>query len=361
MKKILFISHSLGSGGAERQMTTIACILKEMGYHIEFLCFLDDNFYEYILLKNDIMVNRIISSNNLKLLFASRKFIRSKKFDVVISFLEAANFINNFSALGGKTWRVITGERSSMETTFHSFKNKILCYFQRYSNAIVCNSDNARKKWESYYPKYGNKLKVIYNTVTLQPIHSVYIPKRNGKLNIVIAASYQYLKNPIGIIKALNLLTSSQQDMIHVDWYGNNLSENCAKVYAECCKLIGEYNLSDVITLNGAISSIQDRMNEADMVALLSKVEGLPNVICEAMKLGKPIIMSYVSDYDRLVDSSNGYLVDWNDCEGIKNIFIEAIGLTDAQLYELGKNSKEKSEKLFSRQNIINQWITLFK
>ena len=359
MKKILFISPSLESGGSERQMTTMACLLKERGYYVEFLCFLQNNFYEPLLKKNDIIVNRIISSNNISLMFAARRFIRNKKFDVVISFLEGANFINNFSSLGGKTWKVITGERNSKEATFRNLKNHIFCFFQRYADTIVCNSENAKQMWIKHYPQYEDKLKVIYNTVTLQPITSTYIPKKNGKLNIVIAASYQYLKNPIGVIKALNLLTLSQRQVIHIDWFGNASSKGSSKVYSDCCELIKRYELSDVISLNEATSSIQDRMNEADMVALLSSVEGLPNAICEGLTIGKPIIMSYVSDFNRLVDCSNGYLVDWNDYEGIKNVFVKASELTVEQLLELGKHSKEIAENLFSKQNTINQWISL--
>ena len=359
MKRILFISPSLGSGGSERQMTTMACLLKELGYHVEFLCFLEENFYEFLLHKHNIKVNRITASNNLTLMFAARKFIRRTKFDISISFLEGANFINIFSSLGGKTWKVITGERNSKESTFNGIKNKIFCFFQRYADIIVCNSENAKRMWINHFPYYEGKLKVIYNTITIQPINSTYTPKRNGKINIVIAASYQYLKNPIGVIKSLNLLSQSQRLKIHIDWYGNTASKGCSKVYSEGCELIEEYSLTDVITLNNASSSIQNKMNNADFVALLSKVEGLPNAICEALTIGKPVIMSRMSDFAKLVDGSNGYLVDWDDYEGIKNVFIKASELNVNELLAMGKHSKEISEKLFSKQKTIDQWITL--
>ena len=165
MKKILFISPSLGSGGAERQMTTMACILKEMGYIVEFLCFLQDDFYEHILKKSGVRVNRIKKSNNISLMFAARKFICSNKFDVTISFLEGANFINIFSSLGNKQRKVITGMRNSDESIFYNFKNRIFCFFQRYADFIVCNSENAKQMWIKHYPQYEYKLKVIYNTI----------------------------------------------------------------------------------------------------------------------------------------------------------------------------------------------------
>ena len=51
MKKILFVSPNLGNGGggAERQIVTVACLLKNSGYEVEFLCYCDGDFYYYIL------------------------------------------------------------------------------------------------------------------------------------------------------------------------------------------------------------------------------------------------------------------------------------------------------------------------
>jgi glycosyltransferase involved in cell wall biosynthesis len=41
-------------------------------------------------------------------------------------------------------------------------------------------------------------------------------------------------------------------------------------------------------------------MYESDVVALVSKLEGLPNTVCEGMALGKPIIMTRVFRYIKI-------------------------------------------------------------
>lgn len=50
-KRILFLTGKLSAGGAERQMTTIACLLKDREYNIEFYCFResDDSFSSEII------------------------------------------------------------------------------------------------------------------------------------------------------------------------------------------------------------------------------------------------------------------------------------------------------------------------
>lgn len=358
-KKVLFLSPNLGrgGGGAERQIVTVACLLKEAGCDVEFLCYADGDFYAHILNDKQIPIRWLIYPNYFSRLFGVRRFIRKGNYNAVISFLETPNFLNNFAAVGGKKWKVITGERSAQERTFLSRKGKIFCWFQRYADYIVCNSENARKMWMKHYPAYEKNLKTVYNNVTLQPVTSKYVPKKDGKLHIIVAASYLDVKNPFGLVKALSMMTDDEKCMIHVDWYGKN-DDHRKVVYDEMNKQIMEYSLHN-ISLHPAIENIQDKMNEADIVAIFSKYEGLPNAICEGMMLGKPIIMTRISDYAVLVDESNGFLCDWNKPETIKDALVQAMCSSRENLLEMGRASKSRAERLFSAKSIKNKWMSL--
>lgn len=57
MKKILFLSGNLSSGGAERQMVTIAILLSKKGYDVEFACYGEGDFYSYLLEKEKIKIH----------------------------------------------------------------------------------------------------------------------------------------------------------------------------------------------------------------------------------------------------------------------------------------------------------------
>lgn len=362
--KVLFLSPNLGreGGGAERQIVTVGCLLKDAGFDVEYLYYADGDFYAPILEEKQIPIKCKLLPNYLKRMFYVRTFIRKGNYDAVISFLETPNFLNNFAAVGGKSWKVITGERSAQKRTFLSRKGKIFCWFQRYADYIVCNSDNAKKLWITYYPQYENKLVTIYNNVTLRSVSSSYIPKRDGRVHIVVAASYQNVKNAIGLVNALALLNEQERGKIHVDWYGKKvIATTGTKEYDDACNAIEKNGLQDVITLHEGTTEIHDRMNEADAVGLFSKYEGLPNAICEGMMLGKPIVMTRVSDYATLIDDSNGFLCDWDSSETIKNALLRLINLRKDELLEKGENSKIRAERLFSENRIIKQWIKLIK
>ena len=62
-------------------------------------------------------------------------------------------------------------------------------------------------------------------------------------------------------------------------------------------------NFNSSIFLYERNKDVDNIMNNTYFIGLFSEFEGFQNVICEGMMLGKPIIMSRVSDYKDLVDS----------------------------------------------------------
>ena len=356
--KILFLIDSLGSGGAQRQMVTIASLLKDQGADVEVLCYHQDSFFIEPLNKVDIRVHWVIVTHPIVRILKIRSFIRKGNYNAVISFLDTPDLLNCLAAVGGRHWKVITSERSAKEENFHTFRGKLIGWMKGYSDAIVCNSENARNLWLKYYPHYKNKLEVIYNMVTLPKITSIYIPHKDGKTHMLVAASYQYLKNPINVIEAVNLLDEDLKEKLKIDWYGRKeATDSDTRAFDDACFLVEKYCLQNIFRLNEAVSDVVNRMHEADVVGLFSRLEGLPNVICEAMLLSKPVVMSRVSDYQTLVDSNNGVLCDWNDIFSIKEALEILLECSEEELVSLGKNSNKKAEILFGKEKITNQWI----
>lgn len=356
MKRILFISPRLEQGGAERQSVTIAILLKKKGYDVEFLCYSYGDFFEKYLNKENIPVYWLQHNYFMRLLVCTW-FIHRGRYDVVISFLPTPSFINGFSSIFFKRWKVITGERSSVVCKPHSLLQRISAWLRRNSDYIICNSNNARILWEKQFPMYKTKLKTIYNAVTLSPVNSKYTPLASGKLHICIAATVSDVKNPIGLINALIEMTNSERDKIIIDWYGKKDAQiGDTTVYEEVRYLLECHKLKETIRLFDATNDISEKMMKSDFVALFSKHEGLPNAICEGMMLGKPIIMTRVSDYNTLVEG-NGLLCDWDCIESIKSVLLKAASLSSDDILRMGSLSRQKAILLFSEDKILKDWI----
>lgn len=360
-KKIVLFIDNMGSGGAQRQVVNIAILLQKSGYCVRVLVYQHIPFYNSILDRYKIPIDLVKSSSNISRIIKIRKYLKKCMPDVVIAFMETPCFIACLSKIGLVKWKLITTERSAKLATFTSRRNRFYNLFERLSDAKVGNSENAIKLWRKYYPQYSEKYLVIYNVISV-PEEYINLKKKylsSGKLQILVAASYQELKNPIRVIEALKLIPKDIRKKIQIDWYGRaEVTTGNTEIYDKAFQLINRYNLSDCINLHGETDEIYRLMAESDVIGIFSTVEGLPNTICEAMVIGRPVIMSKVSDYNVLV-SDNGVLCDPINIESIKAAIEKMISLSANELECLGRASKRKADKLFSEEVIAKQWMKL--
>lgn len=361
MKRVLFLVADLCSRGAEHQMVTIATIMKKDGIDVSFFCYHTNNFFEQQLKDNGIPVTWKRLPNTMQRLFYVRRFIRKGHFDAVISFLQTDNLLNCFASLGSKRWKVITGERSSKESLLTSRRGRIISTFMRKANYIVCNSENARRMWLKHYPEYADKLRVIYNHVLLPETSNKYVLREGGKIHIIVAGAYSKVKNPVRLVEAISMLSEAERSALQIDWYGKmNANEEATKIQEDCVKMVKQHNLSDCLVFHDAVKDIAQRMRSSDVVAIFSLWEGLPNSICEAMALGKPVLMTRISDYATLVDG-NGLTCDPLDAHSISEALCEVVSWDENDLITKGQRSLELANELFSGDKILGSWKALFE
>lgn len=370
MKRVLFLTDTLGSGGAERQIVTIASLLKERGYNVGVICVTGRGFYSELLdekglktfyLRSIPCKNKIRRIRNyLSRLKQIRKCVKDFNCKTLIAFLGEDGLASpNIEAVIISFFtpgcNVIVGKRNNYDIRKRSvFVNKL----EARAKYIVSNSQSGINQFLAMFPGKKEKMRVIYNIVEIPPINVTYIPKQEGKLHIVVAASIRPVKNTLGLIKGCALLDIDYRKRLQIDWYGGVAPFQA--YYDESVSLIKKNHLEDCIHFHQPIDSISKVMALSDMVALFSESEGLPNAICEAMMLGKPVIMTRCSDYDVLVtDNMNGFLCDWSSPESISKAIQEAIDTDKNKLLEMGRSSKDRAISLFSKDACMRQWLDL--
>ena len=206
--------------------------------------------------------------------------------------------------------------------------------------------------WEEHYPQYKDKYSVIYNYIEIPEafLDDDHRYLSDGKLKISVAASYQELKNPIRVIEAVSSLSDEERARLEINWYGRiEVTTGNRATYDRAVQMIRERQLEDCIHLYPETKEIYDIMHKSDVVGLFSTVEGLPNAICEAMIIGRPIVMTRVSDYSVLV-RDNGLLCDFDSTDSIKEALVELLRMSprnkakEVQVYTLfGLPSREAS------------------
>ena len=355
---ILCFIDCLGSGGAQRQLVNLALALKEKGHNVSFLTYYKSEFYLPILQENNIAVTNIESSSYLKRVIDCRKHIRNGNYDAVISFLETPSFIAEVSSFPFRKWKLVVGERSAAPKILKTIRGRIFRLMHVFSDFVVSNSNTNRKlvkKANPFLPNRKNKtIYNIYNFNVLDPAKFKQEKPEDGKFHIVVAASHQRLKNLKNLAIAISLLDGNLRNRLVIDWYGRQ-DKDC---YNENLEIVRQLKLEDTIKFYPPTLDIYQNMVNADAVGLFSIYEGLSNTVCEAMCLGKPVITTDVSDNKEILECEE-LISEATSPESIKCSLEYILSLSSEELEEIGAKNKEKAHLLFSKETIVNSYISL--
>lgn len=357
--KILCVIDSLGSGGAQRQLVNLALAFKDKGHEVSFLVYHSEPFYYATLKEHGIDILEVIEPSYIKRLLKMRRVIRNGKYDSVLSFLEAANFICEVSGLPFRKWRLVVGERSANPAILKSFKLRFYRFFHIFADVVVANSYENIKLVKKVNPFLSDKkMQVIYNLIDFekwQPKSKNYVFRKNGKFNLIVVASHQYLKNLAGLVEAVNLLSDEEKSHLVINWYGGDRQDN-SKI--DALESINQYGLNDIFNFHEATLDIASRVNEADALGLFSFYEGLPNVVCEAMVNAKPVIASNVSDINLLLKEN--MIFDANSANSIAERIKQLLALDEDSLDLISSENKKKALALFDRNYITKSYLKAF-
>ena len=356
--KILCVIDSLGSGGAQRQLVSLAIAFKEKGHEVSFLVYHFESFYYETLNEHGILVIEVIESNYIKRLLKMRKAIRAGSYDSVLSFLEAANFISTISGFPFRKWYLVVGERSSNPAILKSFKLKFFRFFHLFTDTVVANSYENINLIKKVNPLLSDKkLNVIYNLIDFdrwKPKPTNYEFRKDRKFNLIVVASHQYLKNLNGLVEAINLLDDNEKSQITVNWYGGERQDDSK---AKALEKIEKYNLTDVFNFHEPTINITSRVNAADALGLFSFYEGLPNVVCEAMVNAKPVVSSNVSDIGLLLEDN--FIFDPNSEVELSLVLKKLLSLTESDCNSIGFRNRIKALSLFEYNKIVDGYLKL--
>jgi glycosyltransferase involved in cell wall biosynthesis len=110
-------------------------------------------------------------------------------------------------------------------------------------------------------------------------------------------------KDPMTFIRAAKILINKKQNVRFIIIGDGPLREKCST-------LIKENGLEKKVIMLGKRKDARELLVDFDIFVLLSKWEGLPITIIEAMLAGKPVVASDVGGVSELVsDGGNGYLL----------------------------------------------------
>jgi glycosyltransferase involved in cell wall biosynthesis len=168
-------------------------------------------------------------------------------------------------------------------------------------------------------------------------------------------ANYEHWKNPL---LPARWLISDKLTPVDLHWYGNSASDSM-RVNFDAAKQL-ELSLDGRIHYHSAPVDSAEAYKTADFVFLPSLFEGCPNVICEAMACGLPVLCSRVSDNPEIVkEGVNGFLFDPKEPQAFGAAVKKLLQLSPEERHVMGVRNAIKARECFSPIAFAESWNAL--
>ncbi|MCX7842203.1 MAG: glycosyltransferase family 4 protein [Clostridia bacterium] len=294
-------------------------------------------------------------------LFRLIRIIKEEKVDIVHCHSSKAGLLGRLSArLCGVRKIIYTVHGWSYILCQNKFLQAVLVLIEIFAASLSSNIITVSSADEiiayKWLKRYKAKISKICNGINLQIENSILRKSLNiepNKTIIGITARLCEEKQPLYIIDIFSEILKKNKDLIFI-WIGDGpLKERClyeVKNLGIGAQFIFLGNREDVASLIG----------DFDAFVLLSKWEGLPLSVIEAMFAGLPIIANDVGGVSELVrDKVNGLLIKNNDKNDIIKR-IEELVLNKALMKEYGLKSKELAMQYFTEDKMVKEYEKIY-
>jgi len=386
-KKILFLIHTLGAGGAERVLVNLVNNMSD-NYDVTLMTVIDTGVFKKDLNKNityktmfkipfkkekndtnkkatkDQSGSLLNGTSKIKKLAAKSysllwKFMPVKllyklkvkeKYDIEVAFLEGicAKIISGSNQDSKKySWIHvdIINEKKS-DHVFRNLKVQKKCYEN--FDKIVCVSEQVRKQFIKKLEFDSKKVCVKHNAINEKEIKEKSLEKVDdlykGNFEMVTVGR---LSSQKGYDRLVRIVKKLKDDgfKFHVSIIGVGPKE------AELKEYVSKNNLEDYIEFKGFKKNPYPYMKNADLFVCSSRAEGFSTVACEATILGLPIITTDCSGMRELLGNSEYGIITKNDekslYKGLKKL------LEEKKEYNKYKKQILKIQDRFNIQNSV--------
>lgn len=343
--KIVFLTASLGSGGAERVVSLLSNKMVELGHQIEIVCLKYNDVYYKIDSNVKVVMAMCQTNNRLTEIFWLRKYLISEKPDVVIPFTEGVYCFTIFALLGTRI-PIIASERldpASMSRNRKVLKRLLLPFV----DWMVVQTQSIK---EHFPKKLQDKISIIYNPVN-DEVFNRSITNDNKEDRIISVARLYPQKNQQLMIRAFAKVIEK-----YPNWKLFIFGEGPLRSNLEC--LISQLKLDGKVLLPGRTDRVLEELDKSKIFCLTSDYEGMSNSMIEAICMGLPVVTTNVSGANELIkNGKNGFIVNIGDEKDLINSLLTLMGSFDLQ-NKMSKNNQQM-KGLFNIETILNQWIHL--
>ena len=336
MKKRVLLITGGNCGGAERMTLLYGKILEKAGYDILLIVCINSKRPNYSLEpfipKNWRLF--VVSCRFRSLFFHLFKTVRKLSADVIFCSMPVLNLIIlSLKFIGAYRGKVIV-RSYNLPSVMNNKRNALIKFFYRFADGIIAQTKEMKAEMMDYYHLKDNQIMVINNPIDKYLIKAMIheeFPFDHHYTNYVAVGRVARQKDYTTLIQAFKIVHScNKKSRLYIVGTHDDIT-----LFRELNELARGANLDDSLFFEGFQPNPYKYMDGADVFCLSSIFEGLPNVMIEAMYLGKPVVATKCIPYIAQVinDGQNGYTVKVGDSESFAEAMIRAAEMRDLPKY----------------------------
>jgi glycosyltransferase involved in cell wall biosynthesis len=287
------------------------------------------------------------------------RFLKARRFDVVQTWIFAANTYGRIAARGAGVPIVITAEMA-VDLWKGQGQLKIDRSLARWTDRVVGNS----RAVVEFYRKAGipeDRLAMIPSGIAEEEPPSVDPAAVRAELGlagdaplVLFAGRLAPQKGVADLIAALDLLHYGMPEL-------RTLIVGDGPLRAQLEELTHAYQLENAVRFLGHRNDVPRLLAAADLLVLPSLYEGLPNVVLEAMRFAKPVVATAAPGTTEVVENGRtGLLVPPGDPPALAQA-IRTV-LRDPELArQLGTAGRARVEAEFRADTMIARFADLYE
>ena len=363
--RILFLSTSMGLGGADQQLLSAAQVLRDRAHEIRIVSLtplgpMGLQARSLGLATDSLEMRRgVPDPRGLARLV---RIVRAWKPDVVHSHMVHANLM-------ARVLRLLVPVPVLVSTIHNVYEGgPLLMAGYRLTNGLVDHmtiiSQAAADRFVAERIVPGRLLTVIANGVDTDRMRNLPPEGRAALRGGMSVGDQQFVWLAVGrfeVAKDYPNMLRAFADVRAREPRAVLVIVGQGSLQAEAEALTAELGLREAVRFLGARDDVPAVMSAADGYVMSSAWEGMPMVLLEAAAAGLPIVATAVGGNGEVVrDGESGFLVPARDSEVLRAGMLRLMALPEEQRRAMGERGREHVRANYGLQRVAERWERVY-
>jgi GalNAc-alpha-(1->4)-GalNAc-alpha-(1->3)-diNAcBac-PP-undecaprenol alpha-1,4-N-acetyl-D-galactosaminyltransferase len=355
--KIALVTSTMETGGAERVIALLVNEWVKAGHDVSLLILNRGEIWYHLdprvqvlqlgIDQQQFSLRSALRHNFLRIQ-ALRRALRVARPDVIVSFIDVTNVITLLAAFGLGV-PVVVSERSVPGVREIGPRWEFLrAITYTWATRIVLQSNSVKHFFRSGLRK---RAVVIPNPLS-EPVEGM---PEHTLVQPAILAIGRFTRE-----KRFDVLVQAFQHIAHdfPSWHLYIFGDGPLRLRLDA--LVKQSGCGERIHLPGKVRAVHQILQQATLFASTSDFEGFPNVVCEALSMGVPVIASHCPGgiTDIITDGQNGLFFERSSVRSLESLLRRA--MSDGALRQRISSNATAIKEILHADRISALWQDLF-